>query len=98
MTEPAVPLDAATPALAAWGWTPELALAHAAHAAVGREPARVVAEDRGSYDVVGSAGEVRASVSGRFRHEANGDPSAFPAVGDWVAVDIRPTGETVIHG
>ncbi len=83
--------------LTAFGWTPELALAHAPHAAQGRAPARVVAEDRGSYQLVGSAGEVRASVTGRFRHEAANDPSAFPAVGDWVAVDARATGETVIH-
>jgi ribosome biogenesis GTPase len=47
--------------------------------------------------VVGAAGEMRAAVSGRFRHETNGDPSLFPAVGDWVAVEVRATGETVIH-
>ncbi|HEX2756644.1 MAG TPA: ribosome small subunit-dependent GTPase A [Candidatus Limnocylindrales bacterium] len=85
------------PALAAFGWTPELAAAHERHSALGREPARVVAEDRASYQVVGTAGELRAAVSGRFRHEANADPSAFPAVGDWVAVETRATGETVIH-
>ena len=86
-----------TDPLTAYGWTAELALAHEPNAALGREPARVVAEDRGSYDLVAASGEVRASVSGRFRHEANGDPSAFPAVGDWVAVDTKATGETVIH-
>jgi ribosome biogenesis GTPase len=83
--------------LAAFGWTPALADAHAAHAALGREPARVVAEDRGSYQVVGPAGELRAAVSGRFRFDADEDPSAFPAVGDWVAVEAGLTGETVIH-
>jgi ribosome biogenesis GTPase len=83
--------------LAAFGWTAELALAHAAHEALGREPARVVAEDRGSYQLVVAAGELRASVSGRFRHEAGSDPSAFPAVGDWVAVAGGTAGNTVIH-
>jgi ribosome biogenesis GTPase len=79
------------------GWTQALAAAHASGAALGRVPARVVAEDRGSYIVVGEAGELRAAVSGRFRFEADDDPSAFPAVGDWVAVEGGMTGETIIH-
>lgn len=83
--------------LAAFGWSPELATAHEPHAALGREPARVVAEDRGSYQVVGAAGDARAAVTGRLRHEANRDPSAFPAVGDWVAVEWASSGDTVIH-
>ena len=84
-------------ALEQLGWTPMLAEAHAPHAALGREPARVIAEDRGSYEVAGRAGELRAAVSGRFRFDAQGDPSAFPAVGDWVAVEGGMTGETAIH-
>ena len=80
-----------------FGWTPALAAAHVPHAALGREPARVVAEDRGSYVIVGLVGELRAAVSGRFRFESNDDPSAFPAVGDWVEVEAGMTGETVIH-
>ena len=104
MDEPVAPLTDLAPAgpsardaLAAFGWTAELALAHAPHAALGREPARVVAEDRGSYQLVGPAGEVRAAVSGRFRFEADADPSAYPAVGDWVAVEGGMTGDTIIH-
>jgi len=91
------PAGAPVDLLAAFGWTPELALAHAPHAALGREAARVVAEDRGSYQLIGANGDLRAAVTGRFRHEANADPSAFPAVGDWVAVEGGLTGETVIH-
>ena len=91
------PAPVAADRLAAFGWTSELALAHAPHAALGREPARVVAEDRGSYQLVGPAGEVRAAVSGRFRFEADADPSANPAVGDWVAVEGGMTGDTIIH-
>ena len=86
-----------TATLDAFGWSPELAAAHAPHAALGREPARVVAEDRGSYQIVGQVGELRAAISGRFRHEAANDPSAYPAVGDWVAVEAGATGETTIH-
>ncbi len=87
----------ASPTLEALGWTGTLAEAHAAHAALGREPARVVAEDRGSYQLAGAAGEQRAAVSGRFRFDADDDPAAFPAVGDWVAVEGGMAGETVIH-
>jgi ribosome biogenesis GTPase len=86
------PLD-----LAVLGWTPALDAAHAAHRALGRRPARVVAEDRGSYQVLGPDGDQRAAVSGRFRFDADDDPSAFPAVGDWVVVEGGMTGETIIH-
>lgn len=90
-------VDALPIALEQLGWTPALADAHAPHAALGRVPARVVAEDRGSYDVTGVTGDLRAAVSGRFRFDADGDPAAFPAVGDWVAIEGGLTGETVIH-
>jgi ribosome biogenesis GTPase len=76
--------------LAQLGWSAALAADHASHAAVGREPARILAEDRGSYVVRTATGEQRASITGRLRHEAAGDPSAFPAVGDWVAIDGGP--------
>ena len=89
-------IDGGGPALESLGWTAALADAHAAHTASGRRPARVVAEDRGSYHVLGPAGEQRASVTGRFRHSIS-DPAAFPAVGDWVAVETSPAGDTTIH-
>jgi ribosome biogenesis GTPase len=69
------------------GWSAAFAAAHAPHTAVGREPARVLAEDRGSYVVQTAGGERRAAITGRFRHEAAGDPALYPAVGDWVTVD-----------
>ncbi len=83
--------------LADLGWTIALARDHEPHAALGRDAARVVAEDRGSYHVLGAAGELRAAVSGRFRFDAEDDPSAFPAVGDWVVVEAGMTGDTIIH-
>jgi ribosome biogenesis GTPase len=89
-------IDGARRALDSLGWTADLAEAQLAHAANGHRPARVVAEDRGSYQVLGPAGEQRASVTGRFRHETS-DPAAFPAVGDWVAVETSPAGDTTIH-
>ncbi len=83
--------------LVAYGWTSDLGLANAAHVALGREAARVVAEDRGSYRVVTADGELQAAISGRFRHEAGKDPSAYPAVGDWVAIERTTNGDIVIH-
>jgi ribosome biogenesis GTPase / thiamine phosphate phosphatase len=81
--------------LAAFGWSGDLMAAFVAHDAAGLEPARVVAEDRGSYVVQAAGGELRASVTGRYRHEAANDPAAFPAVGDWVAIDARADGASV---
>jgi ribosome biogenesis GTPase len=48
--------------------------------------ARVAAEDRASYLVLGEAGLARAELAGRLRHEAR-DRLDLPAVGDWVALD-----------
>lgn len=70
------------------GWGEPFAGAFHGHAALGRLPARVVGEDRGRYSISSNAGEVPAVVSGRFRFEANGREAAFPAVGDWVAVNV----------
>lgn len=81
--------------LASFGWSADVSTAFAVHLAAGLEPARVVAEDRGSYVVQTGDGEQRASVTGRYRFEAGNDPAAYPAVGDWVAVEARPDGASV---
>jgi ribosome biogenesis GTPase len=52
---------------------------------------RVSAQHRGEYDVLTEAGELRAHVVGRLRHEASSGAD-LPAVGDWVALR-----ETTIH-
>ena len=77
------------------GWDNSYATAFAPHAALGRAAGRVVAEDRGLYVVATTGGEVRAAVTGRLRFEAAGNPAAFPAVGDWVAIDVREDGGTI---
>jgi ribosome biogenesis GTPase len=67
------------------------------HARQGLTPARVVEEQKEAYRVVGKSGELSAEVTGRLRHQAL-DRSAFPAVGDWVAMDpILSEGKAVIH-
>ncbi len=87
--------DPREPALAALGWGEPFAGSFGAHAAAGRRPGRIVAEDRGLYLVATADGELRAAVSGRFRFEAGENTGAYPAVGDWVALDVRPDGATI---
>lgn len=55
----------------------------------GLEPARVGSEHRGSYMVFSGAGELRAEITGRLRHEAS-SRAELPSVGDWVAVRRLP--------
>ncbi len=86
--------------LADWGWDEGHARAFAAHAAARLEPGRVVVEERGSYLVRVADGEARATVSGRFRWDAElvGE-AAFPAVGDWVALEATgDPGHRLVQG
>jgi ribosome biogenesis GTPase len=64
------------------GWDDGWDAAFAEHAAAGLEPARVAIQHRGAYDLLGEAGDVRASAANRLAREDN-----LPAVGDWVGVD-----------
>lgn len=74
-------------ALHALGWDNRLAALLAAEAP-GLVPGRILAEERGAYLVVSADGEGPASPSGRLRHDSDLDPTAaWPAVGDWVAMD-----------
>ena len=89
----------ATLALDAIGWHPAFAAAFEAHEASGRVPARVVAEERGQFLVHDGSATLAASVSGRLRYESDGDPLAFPSVGDWVVTAPNGGGGTAtIHG
>jgi ribosome biogenesis GTPase / thiamine phosphate phosphatase len=47
-------------------------------------PARVFEEQRGRYRLEWECGACFATLAGRLRHEAEGDPAALPSVGDWV--------------
>lgn len=74
-----------------WGWDEEWAAAFAPHAADGLQPARVVRQDRGACELQLVDGSRTAEPTGRFRHAVEGGEADMPAVGDWVAVDPRPT-------
>jgi ribosome biogenesis GTPase len=60
-------------------------------------PARVTVEERELYRIVSNDGEQLASVSGKFRYQAE-TASDYPAVGDFVMVDhTGEEGNAVIH-
>jgi ribosome biogenesis GTPase len=60
----------------------------APHGAAGLTAARVVRSDRGSVLIATSVGVSRAKPSARLLKAASGSAD-LPAVGDWVAVDLR---------
>lgn len=79
--------DPSDDALAALGWDERRATMLESEAP-GLVPGRILAEERGQYVVVTATGEGPASPSGRLRHDTELDPTAaWPAVGDWVALD-----------
>ena len=71
------------------GWDAHFAEHFKPFATEGLVAARVAVEHRGAYVVYTEAGELRAELTGRARHNAVAR-SDLPAVGDWVAVDVRP--------
>src|SRR5688572_17932215 len=81
----------AAPTLEDLGWTPRLADAFAAHRAPRVEPGRVALEHTHIYRVLTASGETLARVSGRLRHDA-AHRADFPAVGDWVVLELPETG------
>jgi ribosome biogenesis GTPase len=87
MAAPQPTADPIPHALAAWGWSAEQQAAFGPLAERGLEPARVTQQHRDRYVVADAAGERAAIVSGRFRH-ATRRGADFPAVGDWVAVEM----------
>jgi ribosome biogenesis GTPase / thiamine phosphate phosphatase len=71
--------------LTSLGWNSFFAEAFASRQGRGWVPARVTAEDKHAYVVVGESGELTVKVPGRLLHgrASNAD---LPKVGDWVAV------------
>lgn len=82
------------------GWNPFFEQQMNSNTDPGARPARVFEEQRGSWTLWWEGGVCRATVAGRLRHEAEGDPASLPCVGDWVIARF-PEGDTpdgaVIH-
>ena len=85
--------------LAPLGWDDAFSASFRQHGIVGSIPGRIVSEERGAYRVHIGRSELRATLTGRFRHAAAADPAhAYPAVGDWVAIQDTGDGEAAtIH-
>ena len=64
------------------GWDDGFEAAFAEQRAAGLDPARVAIQHRGAYDLLGEAGEIRASAA---NHLVRADD--LPGVGDWVGLD-----------
>ena len=77
--------------LQTWGWDERWAGAFAAQAAAGYQPARVIRQDRGACEVQTESGARSAEPTGRFRFAVESGEADMPVVGDWLAIDPRPT-------
>jgi ribosome biogenesis GTPase len=61
------------------------------------QPGRIALEHKHLYRVWTADGEIMADISGKMRYEAGGRED-YPAVGDWVAVNVRKEeGKGTIH-
>ena len=79
------------------GWDSEFEVQFGMLGVEGCMAGRVVRQDRHVYSVQTSDSMQAAEVSGTFRHRAE-SPADFPAVGDWVAVQVVEKGGTgLIH-
>ena len=78
-----------------WGWNAYCEAIWKDAERANTVPARVVAQGRGIWRVEGDFEEGSAEVSGKLRRAADqgGD---WPAVGDWVAVELRDGGSAAV--
>ncbi|MEO6349532.1 MAG: ribosome small subunit-dependent GTPase A [Candidatus Limnocylindrales bacterium] len=91
-----MPESAPSVSLATFGWNDRLVKQFEQVDPAGKlQPARVLTEHRGGYVLATNSGEMDGAVSGRFRHEAQMSED-FPAVGDWVAVNLAEGGQSAV--
>jgi ribosome biogenesis GTPase len=77
--------------LDALGWSPRFDSAFEPYRGEGLVPARVSHEHTHIYRVLSDGGERLARIAGRLRHQA-ATRADYPAVGDWVAIEIPDSG------
>src|ERR1700758_1367143 len=58
-------------------------------------PARVIAQSRGMWRVAGDFGECPGEAAGKLRLAAE-EGADWPAVGDWVVVDLHDAGDSAL--
>jgi ribosome biogenesis GTPase len=83
------------PGLEQLGWGDDFEAAFAPYIDAGLHPARVATQSHGLYRLLSALGEHRAELAGRLRHDS--DTGGHPAVGDWVAADLRADGTGTVH-
>ncbi len=85
--------------LESWGFDAEFRAAFEALPTEGLEPARVTVGYRALYDLATAGGPVPAArVAGKYKHDHEDEGAlAFPAVGDWVGVDLSNRGTPIIR-
>lgn len=74
-----------------WGWNGYFEAVWKGVERANELPARVVAQGRGVWRVTGDFGECAAEAAGKLRLAAEGGAD-WPAVGDWVVVELRDQG------
>jgi len=83
--------------LTSLGWNNSFENSFSSYKNSGLIPARIALEQKERYSLFSEFGKLTAQVSGRLRHVSLGRAD-FPAVGDWVAANIRPEEKTAtIH-
>ncbi|HEY1111710.1 MAG TPA: ribosome small subunit-dependent GTPase A [Opitutaceae bacterium] len=75
--------------LSSLGWTEALAASFQPHTAAGLAPARVALQHKNAYELFTDSGLLSAACTGRLLHDS-ATRADLPAVGDWVAVRLRP--------
>jgi ribosome biogenesis GTPase len=78
-----------------WGWNGYFEAAWSDAERENAVPARVVAESRGVWRVASDFGECPAEAAGKLRLAAE-EGADWPAVGDWVAADLRDRGSAAL--
>lgn len=79
-----------------YGWSETLQQSFMAFEAAGHIPGRVIVQTRGLYRIVCREGELAATLSGRFMHDAA--EGGYPVAGDWVALSARANeGTATVH-
>ena len=67
------------------GWSDRFAHSFVPYAAQGYRVGRVAVVHRSQYHLFTEQGDAIATLTGKFRHQAQ-NPEDFPAVGDWVVI------------
>lgn len=69
-----------------YGWSDALRQQFQSYDAAGLQPARVLIQQRGRYELATHRGECSATLAGKFAHDAR--DGGYPVTGDWVGVSM----------